>query len=289
MGSIDRGWTALAALALTMALAFLPAPVHAQITGASGGEAVLEGVVTNHETGAPIAGAEVGLLPTWAKGEAVGPHLTDDEGRFGFTRVAPGAYVLRVGALGYQTREDTLELAPQTVTRVGVELSVAPIPLDPLSVEVEAQPWRSWEMEMFERRRARRAGRFFDREDLDERLAYRVSDVLRTVPSVGILNGTPENLRTPLGVGRCPMPVFVDGIRTVAGFDSDLPIDMIEGIEVYTNIAEVPVQYRTGPCGAVLIWLRTGPVSAVQRPPGYFWRAVGAVLGVAALFWAVSR
>lgn len=251
-------------------------------------EATVEGVVSEHETDAPVSGATVMLVPTVDGTRVPGFRVTDDEGRFVFARVVPGVYVLSVQMIGFKPREDTLKIAEGMRTRVALQLSVSPVRLEPLSVEVVARRWRSYEMEMFEKRRSRLHGYFFDRDDILSRFATRVSDILRVVPNVAIANGQPHNNRG----GGCPMPIFVDGVRTLegTGIDLDIPPIMIEAIEVYTGLGQVPPQYIAGPCGAVLIWTGgVAPEPVAERKPGRLWKAFAAILAAGSLLWTVSR
>jgi hypothetical protein len=56
------------------------------------------GVVVDHDTGVPIAGAQVGLAP-WIAGAAPQPQgTTDPNGRFTVTAPSPGEYLLVIGS-----------------------------------------------------------------------------------------------------------------------------------------------------------------------------------------------
>lgn len=276
-----RAGAALAALAV----AGLPGSALAQRTQTA--DAVVQGSVLNHDTALPIAGAAVRLIDVSTEEQGLVPILTNEEGHFAFRRVPEGTYLLRAEMLGYQPRQDTLVLERGTEIRVTLELAVSPVQLDPLRVEVVSRP--SYNMEQFEARRARLHGSFLDREAIEDRLAIRVSDLFLGLPSVSVVGGRPNNLR---GIAnRCPMPVYVDGIRTGESIDNAIPPDAIEAMEVYTSLGEVPVQYRTGPCGVVLIWTRgqVAPSRASPRQGGILWKGVLAVAGVVSLLWLASH
>jgi hypothetical protein len=75
---------------------------------------------------------------TWIGGATVRlsgrpAFITDSDGGFRFTDVAPGAYALTVEAMGYRSRQIPLTVRADTVVRV--ELEVDPIRLDSLLVE----------------------------------------------------------------------------------------------------------------------------------------------------------
>lgn len=63
------------------------------------------------------------------------------------------------------------------------------------------------------------------------------------------------------GVGDCQVQFFVDGALfypTHEGdISSDIPLGLVEAVEVYRNLAETPVEFRGGSsaaCGTVVIW-----------------------------------
>jgi hypothetical protein len=63
------------------------------------------------------------------------------------------------------------------------------------------------------------------------------------------------------GAGDCQVQFFVDGALfypTHEGdISSDIPLGLVEAVEVYRNVAETPVEFRGGSsasCGTVVIW-----------------------------------
>lgn len=264
----------------------LPGPGQAQDRD----NAVLRGSVSDHGLGGAIAGASVTLVDLDTEDERLGPVLTDEAGQFSFRRVPPGTYVLHAAMLGFQERQDTLALDGGTEVRVVIELSVSPVPLDPLVVEVVVRPPAN--VDSFDARRARLHGTFLDREAIEERFAHKISDLYMTVPSVSVVGGRPSNLRGGGGgrsMGGCPMTVYVDGVETDGSMEGAISPDWIEAMEVYTSVGQVPVQYRRGPCGAVLIWLREGGRSetGMERRSGTLWKGVLVLtsLAVTGLLW----
>ncbi len=111
----------------------------------------ITGVVLDAETGAPLAGATVRLVPDndgvvvgrdddvlWSAGVA---SVTDAEGRYRFGRLPLGRYVLRVRRLGYRPARVVVNLGRAEPFRVSVGLEVAPIRLAPEEVTVWAVPF----------------------------------------------------------------------------------------------------------------------------------------------------
>lgn len=235
----------------------VPAAAPAQDSGAGDdrpGQSSVHGVVTDHDARTPVDGALVSLVPLASEIRPPRPRITDADGRFAFDSVPGGRYLLEVGRLGYEGREDTLLVEPDTEVRLVVGLSVSPLAVEPLVVEVTKR-WRSRDLEGFDARRARLHGTFMDRAEIESRFARRVSDLLLTVPNTQFLGGALRNLRSDM-IRACPMPVFVDGVPVAGGIDDHVSPDMVEAIEVYTSLAMVPPQYGPSRCGVVLVWLR---------------------------------
>jgi hypothetical protein len=82
----------------------------------------ISGIVTNLDTGTPVSGAVVTLLPV-NRG-----HSTDSLGRFAMDSVAPGDYVIATRGIGYEPRVDSLEVS------TGSALTVR-LPLEPVYLE----------------------------------------------------------------------------------------------------------------------------------------------------------
>lgn len=93
-----------------------PTPT-AQVTENTGG---IEGVVTSDED-LPIEGASVGVPELGA--EAV----TDAQGTFALSDLAPGSYQVFVQKIGYESLGKTVDVAAGDVTRVDVQLAPQPV------------------------------------------------------------------------------------------------------------------------------------------------------------------
>jgi hypothetical protein len=106
------------------------APVHAQdtVTGA------FEGMVTNSQTGAVIAGASVQII-NQQTGQVI-PKTSDARGRFYQGLLSPGIYLIRVSATNFQTREVRQRLF---ITRTG-EVVPVPVALDPAPAVAPTSP-----------------------------------------------------------------------------------------------------------------------------------------------------
>jgi hypothetical protein len=108
--------------ALTICLLLANTPVTRSqdtVTGA------FEGTVTNSETGAIITGASVEIINQQTN--QITPKTSDSRGRFYAGLLAPGIYIIRVSATGFQTKEVRQRLF---ITRTG-EVVPVPVALDP--------------------------------------------------------------------------------------------------------------------------------------------------------------
>ncbi|HYG11263.1 MAG TPA: TonB-dependent receptor, partial [Pyrinomonadaceae bacterium] len=93
-----------------------------------------EGTVTNSQTGAIIPGAAVQII-NQQTGQAI-PKTSDSRGRFYAGLLAPGIYIIRVSATGFQTREVRQRLF---ITRTG-EVVPVPVALDPAPAVAPTSP-----------------------------------------------------------------------------------------------------------------------------------------------------
>ena len=82
----------------------------------------VRGMVVDRSTGLPIASATVQLV------ENSSSTSTANNGAFSFSGVAPGAYALRVSALGYQTASAGVPIVAGQITDLG-SISLTPLPL----------------------------------------------------------------------------------------------------------------------------------------------------------------
>lgn len=242
----------------------------------------LEGHVLDEATGDAIAGALVTLADL--RGGVVAVVTTGDDGAFTFTEPDPPgrSYELRVEQIGYGPARARLQFSPGRPLQVDVLLAPAAIPVD--SVVVSTSRSRRLVEVGFEARREAGGAIYIDRTQVEERSATRVTDLLRGQPGVRVISfGSEEDIRVGasgrnLSGSDCQPAVWIDGsrVRSAGAPDVDqartgsrmrvdpaltelVSPDDIEGIEVYTGPAGLPVQFRdrNADCGVVLIWTRT--------------------------------
>jgi hypothetical protein len=202
--------------------------------------------------------------------------LTDSIGYFKL-RLLPGSYYLQSLRVGYEpTRTGTVDFSDDEQVEVIIQMSARPLGVDPLVV-------------VGRRNATGRLREYYDRLDRDVgRGRFITRAMIDSLDAPGITSymeqhGVPMSmsLRTgekwPLGVGRCRMHVFIDGVnideRGGVAFDIDAlvrPAD-IEGVEIYRSSYEAPAQYQTrlSTCGIVLIWTRMD-----KRDGMPFWKGI---------------
>jgi hypothetical protein len=210
--------------------------------------------------------------------------ISDDSGRFVIK--APASPVsLRFRRIGFRAGEVDLIAGGDTA----IVVSLASLPLELERTMVAAQRTvRSLELRGFYQRLADRekginAGQFITAEEIEQRNPTRVTQMfegrtgirnIRYKPPFGSGPGVVEHCKGPTalmcwaphGASRCPMAVYMDGIRvpTVDVTDPNAPtlIDEIAlpshvaGVEIYTTAGKAPPEFQrlNGLCGVVLIW-----------------------------------
>lgn len=214
-----------------------------------------------------IAGASLRMLDE--TNNVVARTVTDSTGGFLLEARAAGRYKLAVDAEGYRgtvTPAFSLEEGTQIIVRY--TLSPTVILLAPLEITARSRPLISgMTMQGFNERRAKGQGFAITREQIDQRHARLVSDLLRMVPGVRVewrfggsritVTGSSRAAR-----GNCAVRVLLDGIEFRWGSTTidDIPTFDIEAIEVFRSIAELPPE-MAGPessCGVIAIWTRRG-------------------------------
>ena len=204
------------------------------------------GRVTDLESGRPLPAVSISIVPPGAG------QLTDGEGRFRFPALSSGPHVLKVEALGYQPREDSVVVADGITLQVGVPLSPAPLALAGITVTTRSRFLES--VGFFRRAEAAYNGRQWTAVELAAIDPVVLEDVITTVPAIRQRRSF-SGQKVYLGRRGCPMQVYVDDVR-MDDFDLDkLEPTFVEALEVYHgNLAEIPPGY--GPCGVIFVWLK---------------------------------
>lgn len=244
LGRRFRGtWSGCVTLSV---LVLLPLHLSSQETPSS----TIRGRVLDLEAGTPLDGATV-RLPGLGLG-----RLTNVQGWFQFDEVPLGTHELKVEALGYSTRTDTLTLSRGQLLDLTVTLSVDPIPME--GITVTARPRWLASTGYFRRQESANAysGRQWSREEIEARHAVFVQDILTTVPGIQMKADRAGKVRL-FGRRNCPLAFYVDDAYIPDFKMETLDPEWIEALEVYHGRSSfMPIEYGIKHCGVVLIWLR---------------------------------
>ena len=248
-----------------------------------GFSAMVTGTVVGKDSGAPIPGVEVQVS---GRERSV---FTDSAGRFQLTLVPPGRHDLTARRVGYAPTTIVVTLRRGEHLQQTIELATVQT-LEPVEVQ------RTALIPSFEENRRIGQGHFITRAELAKAGGRKMSEVLATVPGLGLVRGSSRawvySKRTRAATrGRpamadaadansgarqdvCYSHVYVDNVQVYGAspktspqsqqvpeplFDvNSIPPDQIEAIEFYATPAQTPVRYaRIGAsCGVLIIHSR---------------------------------
>lgn len=222
------------------------------------------GVLTDRNTGDPLAGARVQL------DGGVEGTLTDGRGRFMMDELSPGWRMLGFSQFGYASRTDSIQVVPGRVTNVQASLSVDPVQLTPLEVVVERREVALQETGFYDRQ-DEGFGEFIDREDIEQRGPSEMTDMFQGIAGVYV-EADGFDQRVVLRSGRigdmdgntCYPRVYLDDVLIHTGGEEPVGIDhlltpgVVAGIEIYPSTAGMPARYSStgASCGVLVIWTR---------------------------------
>jgi hypothetical protein len=222
------------------------------------GTGTLRGVVVDSATRAPISGADVSI-----------PSLrlltqSDDSGRFTLSRLSAGEIELSVRRVGYEPQRETIIATGGPRDSVLIVLVAQPVVLAGVPVSAEARRQRQGVAGFYERR-ARGVGVFVTRDDLEARHARVPTDALN-LPGVRLVHGRfGTAVRFTSGSSmraNCSPTLWIDGQRAPNMELDEIPVNDIEGIELYHGPSVTPAQFWQGntsntACGTIVVWSRT--------------------------------
>jgi protocatechuate 3,4-dioxygenase beta subunit len=234
-----------------------PAQGETRIDTLLRGPARLSGTVLN-ETGRPVSDA---IVEVWRTGIST---RTDESGHFQLASLPVGTHALEVRRIGFAPQQLPVQLASLSPTSVNVVLEKPVRLLD--AVRVSARTLYSRRTREIEERRRRGFGHFIMHEELQRNPSARVTDVLRRVPGVRVYSSATGDVvtfaRGQSLSGPCRPTIVLDGHRLGSGVDVDIlaTVSLLEAIEVYASETQAPVEYRSGGCGAIVLWTRIEPM-----------------------------
>ena len=260
------------------------------------GAQIVRGIVVDAVTGAPVEGAGLWVLD--ADGKPLGSGvLSGDSGVFALQLPKPGAYRLRVARLGYAAlTTDSLVLAQGEMVALRIALEERAVSLGAVQITERTALPGTGMLDGFELRRLRGIGRFITRADIEQRAPLVFLDLIAGVPGVRIIpvsqgrhlvkmnraapvlrrESRPAEINEVLGEeadiiaeNNCPIIYYLDGVRLNNTSDRTLdkveviyrlPVELIEGIEIYRGASELPAEFggADARCGVVVVWTRRG-------------------------------
>ncbi len=221
------------------------------------GSMALLGTVSDSRTGEPIPAAVLTLDGTVSV-------ATNISGNFRLSEVTPGTHLLYVKRIGFKRAMLSLNL-PSNQTGVDLDIRLDPVPVELPEVVVEGERtlYAYGRLRDFYERRNKGIGHFVTRWDIEKRKPRVASEMLAGISSLRIVPG-------PLGRNTielsdqslsCRTPLlFVDGTLIRGGNpDEVLTPQDIEGMEIYTRVNEVPLEFSIqagAACGVIAVWTR---------------------------------
>ncbi len=255
-------------VAVTVALCLTPPHAHAQ---------EVRGEIVDN-TRRPVA--DVGVVLLDEQRQMVASSSSDAQGAFSVVAPEDGYYYVYMTRLGYRSLFDgPFELDSGIPLELFAVIHAMPLTLEGVDVTVDAADAEVPRLAAvgFYERRAAGFGHFIEREKILRLAGAHITDVLRSIPLLRVIRHTggtggasgllnPE-VRMRGGLrGLCVPTLYVDGIVAAqGGLSARTPIrpddfvspEVVEAIEVYTGLAQMPLQYlpRAG-CGVMLVWTR---------------------------------
>jgi carboxypeptidase family protein/TonB-dependent receptor-like protein len=219
--------------------------------------ATARGVVMDSSR-APIAEVAVAVV------SAHQATRTDEKGRFTLGKLPMGEVEFTIRRIGYEPITLKRSIPSTGLDSFTVMLAELPQVMDAMAVSSAERHRRQGIEEFYFRRAQGVAGAFFARDDFRDQRASTPSDLLRSTPGVRLVRvPTGKGVRFPnttgMRRGDCQPVVWLDG-QAAPGMElDDVPLNDIEGIELYRGTSTTPGQFwRAGAsqCGAIVVWTR---------------------------------
>jgi len=192
--------------------------------------------------------------------------VTGENGRFHIRRLPVGRYVLTAHRLGYEPVSAALDIGTDTL-RLTLTMEPVTHALDTVRVPSTSLPQRLAE---FEARRRSGFGHFFTQAEIQRRNTVYVTELIRTLLSVEVLEVHDHGGALPsyyassrrFSPNTCLMTVVLDNVVLPTPFDLELlpPPSSIAGIELYSGPSTVPPIFAPYDkrCGVILVWTKSG-------------------------------
>ena len=222
----------------------------------------ITGIITDLESGLPVAGAPLGL-----NGEPVG--FTANDGKFElrtYRAVFGSQNRLTVRRIGYRGQSYGFWVA-DTATAIELTLTAEPLAARLPDIVVEGERMvigGGGRLAGFERRRKVGLGHFVTEDEIKKQNPLNTSDVLRRVPGVWVRSSGLSATVELTGSGRlCGAPtIFWNGVLFMTDDINIVMPESIVAIEVYRSGATLPPEFMlpgsggSSTCGAIVFWTK---------------------------------
>lgn len=240
----------------------------APMAGAQAAAATVRGVVRD-ASGRALAGARVVVLGSAPSVEAE----SGEDGAFSLAGVPIGPASIVARRIGFAPETLAVASATGRGTVLQLRMQRLAVPLD--AVIVNGRNDLRGPLSGFYARRERGNGRFFTQEQIAQRNVSRMSDLLRTIPSMRIAQRRPGQQQFRLRGSTVAPLVWLDGAPMGAG---EVDLDSFDprsfaAIEVYSGPATVPIEFagaRTMSTigGTIVLWSLRGEAGPRRQRRG---------------------
>jgi hypothetical protein len=274
----------LALLGVWLATCALPDLALAQVADVAAVRVrVTDGLGNDNLSGARVAFPDLELT-----------RETDRSGIASFDAVPVGEHKLQVTRLGFATASQVLSVKSGALVETQISLILQPLEVEGVYVNAQRQWSTTLVATGFAERAKLGFGKHLDRtavrrgnlfrldRAIENQIPRRCSQETRPSGLRGAMGSTknpgdpdyrpppPGGLRGPaaaaaatasqpiatqtMGMGVAPV-VFLDGVLYPFNELKDIPLDWVEGVEIYSSFSGLPAKYSSlAPCGAILIW-----------------------------------
>lgn len=229
---------------------------------------IVSGAIVDSVSAAPIPFADIWLMrDNRVLADRYVP--ADSAGRFSIQADGEGRYALYIRRLGYASSVALLGGLGQTDS-LTVTIRLAPLAVTLPEATVRGhRTRRDLLLSGFDRRRELGLGAFLTYDEIQQRGAPPLPDLLREIPGVTVNgHGTRvevEMSRASVDLRRCQPLIYMDGQlvshssdapSTVGELLSGTPGAALEAVEVYRGRSELPAEFSNpdARCGAIVVW-----------------------------------
>jgi len=224
------------------------------VTGQAHAQTMVRGVVVD-SSGKPVSEVALGIV------ELHQATRSDEQGHFVLPSVPKGEVNISVRRIGYEPLVVQFVVSGGPADSIRVVIAALPDVLEAVKISAEERRRRQ-RIEDFYWRRARGIGTYVTREEILARRASVPSDVLRTAKGIRVVrtaNGTGIRFNSASTIRGCTPMMWIDGQRAPGMEIDEIPLNDIEGIELYNGASTTPAEFaqtNSTQCGTIVIWTR---------------------------------